>query len=94
MSQKKPSFRDISMHVGYGDLRCTIVAEGTSWSPDVASDMVTRMRTLWDDAMCTAYQYGVLDTDTDEDEDEDWVTPDSELVEPHVVYVMREDENG
>lgn len=87
----KASMRDMSMHVGYLDLRCTIIAEGVSWSPDVADDMVKRMKVLFDDTMLTAYQYGVLDAEGDEDEF--GPQPDSELIEPRTVY-LREDENG
>ena len=34
--------RDMTLHIIYGDLRVTLVAESVSWSPDVAADMVTR----------------------------------------------------
>lgn len=60
------SSRDISMHVGYGDLRCSIVAEGVSWSPDVADDMLARMARLWDQTLLTAWQYELSEVDEEE----------------------------
>lgn len=91
MSMKRPS-RDITMNVGYGDLRCTVIAEGVSWSPDVADDMVKRMKSIFDSAMFTLYEYGAIG-DTEDDDEEYGPTPESELIEPHVVYV-REEDNG
>lgn len=84
---KKPPFRDIHVHVGYGELRCALVAEGVSWSPDVASDMVTRMGALWSKTLEEAYMYGLLDTDEDDD-DEFGPTPDKELVDPRITFVQ------
>lgn len=58
--------RDISMHVGYGDLRCSIVAEGVSWSPDVADDMITRMQQLWQNTLTTSWEYEMTAVDEDD----------------------------
>ncbi len=42
----------MTLHICYGDLRVTLNAEGVSWSPDVAADMVARgvaaFREAWD----------------------------------------------
>lgn len=84
--------RDMSVHVAYLDLHLAIVAQGVSWSPDVADDMITRMSKLLDQSMMTLSQYGVFGDD-DEDEDEFGPVPEKELVDPRIVYVEDED-NG
>jgi hypothetical protein len=89
---KRPPFRDIHVHVGYGELRCALVAEGVSWSPDVASDMISRMQVLFSNTMAEAYQYGIIGED--EDEDEYGPTPEKELMDPRVVFLEAEDEDG
>ena len=84
--------RDMSVHVAYLDLHLAIVAQGVSWSPDVADDMISRVSKLLDQSMMTLSQYGVFDDDEEED-DEFGPVPDKELVDPRVVYVEDED-NG
>jgi hypothetical protein len=84
--------RDMSVHVAYLDLHLAIVAQGVSWSPDVADDMITRMSKLLDQSMMTLSQYGVFGDD-DDDEDEFGPVPEKELVDPRIVYVEDED-NG
>jgi hypothetical protein len=84
--------RDMSVHVAYLDLHLAIVAQGVSWSPDVADDMITRMSKLLDQSMMTLSQYGVFGDD-EEDEDEFGPVPEKELVDPRIVYVEDED-NG
>jgi hypothetical protein len=90
--RKIPS-RDISVHVGYLDLRASLVAEGVSWSPDVASDMVNRMSQLWENTLRTGVEYGMFEGNEDEEEYEA-ATPDGELHNPNVVYVEDGDEDG
>jgi hypothetical protein len=85
--------RDIGLHVNYLDLHIALIAQGSSWSPDVADDMVTRMKTAFDNAIHTLVEYGLVGEQEDEDEDEYGPVPDKELVEPHIVYLMEED-NG
>jgi hypothetical protein len=82
--------RDMSVHVAYLDLNMAIVAQGVSWSPDVADDMIVRMGKLFDQALNNLYQYGMLETD-DEDEDEFGPTPERELQNPLVVFVEDEE---
>ena len=86
----RPSMRDIHVHVGYGELRCALVAEGVSWSPDVAADMVSRMQHLFCNTLLEVYQYGLLD-DGDDD-----LSPssDGELMDPRVVFLEAEEEDG
>ena len=90
----KPSFKDVSMHAMYGEIRCSIIAEGVSWSPDVADDMVNRMQGLWNATLTELYRFNMLDVSEDEEEDEYGPTPDKELVDPRVVRLTEEDFNG
>jgi len=92
----KPSFKDVSMHAMYGEIRCSIIAEGVSWSPDVADDMVRRMQELWSGTLTELYRFNMLDTTgEDEDDDEEYgPTPDKELIDPRVVRLGEEDFNG
>lgn len=68
------------MRIMYDDIRCELVSEGTSWSPDVANDMVARIKDLWQAAMTTIVESGAyalryanegIDWDDDDDEDVD-----------------------
>ena len=87
----KVPMRDMSVHLAYLDLHLGIVAQGVGWSPDIADDMVGRMKELFDQSLYTLHEYGHLG-DPEEDEDEHGPTPGSELIEPRIVYV--EDEDG
>ena len=82
--------RDMSVHVAYLDLHLAVIAQGVSYSPDVADDMVGRMSKLFDESLMRLIEYGLLETE--EDEDEYGPVPDKELTEPRIVYV--EDEDG
>jgi hypothetical protein len=84
--------RDMAIHLAYLDLHLAVVAQGVSWSPDVADDMITRMGKLFNESMYTLSEYGTFDLN-DEDDDEFGPIPDKELVDPRVVYV-EDDENG
>jgi len=83
--------RDISVHLAYLDLHLAVIAQGVSYSPDVADDMVGRMSKLFDESLMRLAEYGLLETEEDE-EDEYGPVPDKELTEPRIVYV--EDEDG
>ena len=80
----------MSVHVAYLDLHLAIVAQGVSWSPDVADDMITRMSKLLDESLMRLAEYGLLQED--EDEDDYGPVPDKELTDPRIVYV--EDDDG
>ena len=82
----------MSVHLAYLDLHLAIVAQGVSYSPDVADDMIGRMSKLLDESLLRLAEYGMLDTE-DEDEDEFGPVPDRELVDPRIVYV-EDDDNG
>lgn len=73
-----PASKDMIIRIVYDDIRCELIAEGASWSPDVADDMTARIKDLWKAAMQTivdtgAYEirYGKPEVDEDEDEFED-----------------------
>ena len=83
--------RDISVHLAYLDLHLAVIAQGVSYSPDVADDMIGRMSKLFDESLMRLAEYGVLETEEDE-EDEFGPIPDKELTDPRIVYV--EDEDG
>lgn len=85
--------RDMSVHVAYLDLHLAIVAQGVSWSPDVANDMIGRIGKLFDQSMLTLAQYGAFETEDDEEDDEYGPVPEKELIDPRIVFV-EEDDNG
>jgi hypothetical protein len=82
--------RDMSVHLAYLDLHLAVVAQGVSYSPDVADDMIGRMSKLFDESLMRLYEYGLFETE--EEGDEYGPVPERELVDPRVVYV--EDEDG
>ena len=84
--------RDMSVHVAYLDLNLAIIAQGVSYSPDVADDMIGRMGKLLDQSLMNLYQYGLLSSEDEEEGDEFGPIPDKELVDPRIIYV--EDEDG
>jgi len=80
---------DITVHVGYADMRCVLHAEGVSWSPDVADDMVRRMATLWKESLETAVINGLISIDPDDDDEfDDEEVVIEETVEFPVINVM------
>lgn len=67
--------KDMIVRIVYDDIRCELIAEGSSWNPDVANDMVARIKDLWKAAMETIVESGAYELRygnhaTDEDEDE------------------------
>lgn len=63
--------RDIAMRISWNDLHVLLVAEGVSWSPDVADDMAARIRPLWRNALEDFKESGFL-ADYDDYDDEDY----------------------
>jgi hypothetical protein len=86
--------RNISLHLRYLDLNIALMSEGSSWSPDVADDMVSRMDKYLDNTIRTMIEYGLFESESPEDEEEDeWgPQPDKELIEPRTVTL--EDTDG
>jgi len=73
--------RDIVIRVGVGEVYAMVVAEGSSWNPDVARDMVGRLNDVWRETIETAVDVGLIDTSPlpREIEDDDFL--DEELDE-------------
>jgi hypothetical protein len=85
--------RNISLHLRYLDLNIALMSEGSSWSPDVADDMVSRMEKYLENTIRTMIEYGLFESESTEDEDEDeWgPQPEKELIDPRTVTLEGED---
>ena len=84
------SSRDIQLHVRYGEIQVSMIAEGVSWSPDAANDLVNRVAMAWDNTLASLYEYGLAEVD---DEDDDYgPVPEKELIDPQIVTL--EDNDG
>ena len=88
--------RNISLHLRYLDLNIALMSEGSSWSPDVADDMVARMDKYLDNTIRTMVEYGMFESSIevqseDEDDDEWGPQPEKELIDPRIVTLEGED---
>lgn len=87
--------RNISLHLRYLDLNIALMSEGSSWSPDVADDMVARMEKYLENTIRTMVEYGMfgssIEGGEDEDEDEWGPQPEKELIDPRTVTLEGED---
>jgi hypothetical protein len=45
------SSRNLIAKVTYADLRVELIAEGAVWNPDVADDLIARVKNLWRDSL-------------------------------------------
>ena len=64
------SNRSLIAKLQYGDLTVTLTAEGASWNPDVADDLIKRVGTLWRealDAMLETNTWMAVDSDAEDD---------------------------
>lgn len=64
------SSRSLIAKLQYGDLRVELTAEGASWNPDVADDLIKRVGTLWRealDAMLETNTWVAMDSDYEDD---------------------------
>lgn len=43
--------KNLTAKVTYGDLKVELIAEGASWNPDVADDLIKRVKSLWRDSL-------------------------------------------
>lgn len=59
------------MRISWSDLSVLLVAEGVSWSPDVADDMAARIRPLWRNALEDFKETGFLSEEVEDYEDEE-----------------------
>ena len=64
------SNRSLIAKLQYGDLRVELTAEGASWNPDVADDLIKRVAGLWRealDAMLETNTWVAMDADYEDD---------------------------
>lgn len=87
----------ITANITMGDLAVTIVASGTSYSPDIADDIARRAIDIWRGTLGELDEYELLDNgddfdfdDDDEDEDEFGPVPGRELQDPRIVRFMED----
>lgn len=62
--------RSLIAKLQYGDLTVTLTAEGASWNPDVADDLIKRVGTLWREsleAMLETNTWLAVDADSEDD---------------------------
>lgn len=61
--------KNIMARVIYGDLRVELTAEGVSWNPDVADDLIKRVNALWKSSLESMQDTGAWENAVVEDED-------------------------
>lgn len=62
--------RSLIAKLQYGDLTVTLTAEGASWNPDVADDLIKRVGTLWKEsleAMLETNTWMAVDADSEDE---------------------------
>lgn len=62
--------KNLIAKVNYGELRVELIAEGASWNPDVADDLIKRVNNLWKEslnAMVETNAWQLMDSDQDDD---------------------------
>jgi len=57
---------DINVFIRWEDFTVGLQAENVSWSPDVAVDMIARVKTLFNDTLESAWQFGLIQDSTDD----------------------------
>jgi len=93
---------NMGVHVNFLDLSLAIVADGVSWSPDVADDMTRRMKVLFDESVSTLIQYGFMQDEIEQgevedekpedgEEEEPGNRPSKELIDPNVIFLMEKE---
>ena len=83
----------ITANITMGDLAVTIVASGTSYSPDIADDIARRAIDMWHGTLGELDEYEMLDNSDDFDEDDDdefGPIPERELQDPRIVRFMED----
>jgi hypothetical protein len=43
--------KNLIARVTYSDLRVELIAEGAVWNPDIADDLIARVKVLWRDSL-------------------------------------------
>ena len=62
--------KNLIAKVTYGELRVELIAEGASWNPDVADDLIKRVNNLWKESLNSMVEtnaWQLMDSDQDED---------------------------
>ena len=62
--------KNLIAKVTYGELRVELIAEGASWNPDVADDLIKRVNNLWKEslnAMVETNAWQLIDSDQEDD---------------------------
>lgn len=62
--------KNLIAKVMYGELRVELIAEGASWNPDVADDLIKRVNNLWKEslnAMVETNAWQLMDSDQEDD---------------------------
>lgn len=75
---------DIIVRVGVGEVFAMVVAEGSSWNPDVARDIINRTDELWRNTIESAVDAGLIDIGTpavplDDDDDDEFFSDIDDL---------------
>ena len=74
---------DIIVRVGVGEVFAMVVAEGSSWNPDVARDIINRTDELWRNTIESAVDAGLIDTGSpaplDDDDDDEFFSDIDDL---------------
>jgi len=60
--------KDIAIRMSWGEFSIQLVAEGSSWNPDVANDLVKRATESFKDGINTLMEQGLLDVEDVDDE--------------------------
>jgi hypothetical protein len=63
--------RSLICRLQYGDLTVTLTAEGASWNPDVADDLIKRVGVLWKDSLTSMLEtntWQAIDPDYEEED--------------------------
>lgn len=88
------SSKDIHCVFSYGDIRVMMVAEGCSWSPDVARDIVNRTADAWHACLESLYEFGLVEQpseDYEEEEDDSIIEVDVNELFNHLMKMENED---
>ena len=62
--------KNLIAKVTYGELRVELIAEGASWNPDVADDLIKRVNNLWKESLNSMVEtnaWQLIDSDQDDD---------------------------
>jgi hypothetical protein len=63
--------KNLIAKVSYGDLKVELIAEGAVWNPDIADDLIKRVKNLWQNslqAMSDTNAWEMVDSNEEEDD--------------------------